>query len=122
MVHKIDVAQKYQQFNDYWNPRIVGQVNQQEIRIAKIKGAFDWHQHDTTDELFLVTQGTLLMDFRDHTETVHTGELIVVPKGIEHRPRTLNDEEVHILMIEASGTLNTGNVVSEKTRNTLEHI
>jgi len=122
MVQKINISDKHKQFTDFWHPRIVGHVNQQEVRIAKIQGAFDWHHHDDTDELFLVTQGTLLMDFRDHTETVGQGEMIVVPKGVEHRPRTAHDEVVHILMIEAPGTLNTGNVVSGKTHNTLEQI
>ena len=117
----INLAQKYAKFNEHWTPKIIGELNDQFIKIAKVKDDFVWHSHDNEDELFIVQKGTLYMDFRDKTETINPGEIIVVPKGVEHRPRT-NGEEVYILLIEPKSTLHTGNVINEKTVNRLERI
>ena len=114
----ITLADKYAQFEDLWNPRIIGELNDQHIKIAKVNGEFIWHSHAEEDELFMVVQGKLLMDFRDRTEEVRPGQLLVVPRGTEHRPRT--EAETWILMIEPKTTLNTGNVESERTRRDLE--
>lgn len=114
----ITLTDKFAQFQDFWNPRIIGELNEQHIKIAKVNGEFVWHSHAEEDELFMVVQGKLLMDFRDRTEAVHPGQLLVVPRGTEHRPRT--DAETWILMIEPKTTLNTGDVESERTRRDLE--
>lgn len=114
-MNTINVAEKYGQFNDYWNPRIIGELNGQHVKIAKIKDEFIWHNHEQEDELFLVWKGLLIMEFRDKTVEVATGELLIVPKGVEHRPRT-NGEEVWIMMLEPTSTVNTGSVENERTR------
>ena len=114
----ITLRDKFTQFQDLWNPRIIGELNDQHIKIAKVNGEFIWHRHAEEDELFMVVQGTLLMDFRDRTEEVHPGQLLVVPRGTEHRPRA--EAETWILMIEPKTTVNTGEVTSERTRRDLE--
>ena len=114
----VTLHDKFAQFHDLWNPRIIGELNDQHIKIAKVDGEFIWHHHAEEDELFMVVQGKLLMDFRDHTEEVHPGQLLVVPRGVEHRPRT--EAETWILMIEPKTTLNKGEVESERTRRDLE--
>ena len=117
----INIAEKYDQFGDYWNPRIIGELNGQQVKIAKIKDEFIWHSHAAEDELFLVWAGTLVMDFRDETVLVAPGEMLIVPKGVEHRPRT-NGEEVWIMMLEPTSTVNTGSTENERTRKELEKI
>lgn len=114
----ITLTEKFAQFHDHWNPRIIGELNNQHIKIAKVDGEFIWHSHADEDELFIVVQGKLLMDFRDRTVEIEPGQLLVVPRGTEHRPRT--DSETWIMMIEPSTTINTGNVHSERTRRDLE--
>lgn len=113
MTDKINLQKKFALFNEQWTPKIVGQLNGDHIKIAKIQGEFEWHHHDNTDELFLVVQGAMLMHFRDKTVIVNEGEMIVVPQGVEHKPEA--PEECHILMIERAGTLNTGNAESDRT-------
>ncbi len=105
-MEKINLAEKYAQFSDHWNPRIIASLNGQEVRIAKIKGDFVWHHHEHEDELFWVQKGVLNIEFRDKTVTLHPGEMIVVPRGIEHRP--VAPEEVELLLFEPSSTVNTG--------------
>lgn len=117
-VRKIDVAAKLEQIEDHWNPRILAQLNGQDVRVAKIEGTFDWHHHEHEDELFYVISGSLELRFRDHTETLHAGEMIVVPRGTEHQPHAR--EECAILLFEPSTTVNTGNVISDRTRRELE--
>lgn len=116
----INLKEKFALFTDYYNPRIIGELNGQLIKAVKLKGDFIWHHHDLEDEMFLVTKGKLTMDFRDKTVDIHPGEFIIVPRGVEHRPRA--DEEAEILLIEPASTLNTGNTVNELTRNKLEKI
>jgi len=104
---KIDLQAKFAQFSDHWAPRIVGRYNDNEIRLAKAKGDFQWHSHAETDELFLVVSGTLTIEFRDHTETLEPGQMIIVPKGTRHRPRALSGE-VEMIIIDPADTANTG--------------
>lgn len=117
---KVNISEKLSQFKDYYNPRIIGELNGQYIKAVKLKGEFVWHHHDHEDELFLVIQGNLKMEFRDKTVEVNPGEFIIVPRGVEHKP--VADDEVHILLFEPDSTLNTGNVQNEKTRKELEKI
>jgi len=117
----INLSQKFEKFSEHWTPKIIGELNDQFIKIAKVKDDFVWHSHENEDELFIVQKGTLFIDFKDSTETIKPGELIIVPKGVEHRPRT-NGEEVFIMLIEPKSTLHTGNVINEKTVTDLERI
>ncbi len=114
-MNTINILDKFQQFDEHWTPKILGELNGQLVKIAKIKDEFIWHSHAHEDELFMVFKGTLLMDFRDKTTVVKSGEMLIVPKGVEHRPRT-NGEEVYILLFEPNTTLNTGGETNnEKT-------
>ena len=119
-MEKIILSEKFAQFHDHWHPRIIGELNGQYVKIAKIRDEFVWHSHEHEDELFMVIQGKLLMDFRDKTVEVVPGELLIVPKGVEHRPRT--EGETQIMMIEPKSTVNTGGLVNERTRTDLEVI
>jgi len=116
----INLKEKFGRFSDYCNPRVIGEVNDCAVKAVKLKGEFVWHHHDSEDELFLVVKGTLRMKFRDHEAVVREGEFVIVPKGVEHCPAA--DEEVHIVLIEPKSTLNTGNIVNERTVAKLEHI
>jgi mannose-6-phosphate isomerase-like protein (cupin superfamily) len=113
MVEKVVLARKFAAIDDHWNPRIIGELNGQHVKIAKIHGAFDWHHHEHEDELFLVHRGTFRMEFRDRAIDLAPGDMLIVPRGVEHRP--VAEKEAEILMFEPAGTLNTGNVVSERT-------
>ena len=117
---KINISQKLAQFNDHWNPRIIGELNKQHVKLAKIKGEFIWHKHDEEDEMFLVLKGTLKIEFRDRTETIQENEIIIVPKGVEHKP--IAEEEVSIMLFEPATTINTGELENERTRKNLESI
>ena len=117
---KINISQKLAQFNDHWNPKIVGELNNQHIKLAKIKGEFIWHRHEDEDEMFLVLEGTLKIAFRDRTETIHENEIIIVPKGVEHKP--IAEEEVSIMLFEPVTTINTGDLDNERTRKKLESL
>ena len=117
---KINISQKLAQFNDHWNPRIIGELNKQHVKLAKIKGEFIWHKHEDEDEMFLVLKGTLKIEFRDRTETIQENEIIIVPKGVEHKP--IAEEEVYIMLFEPATTINTGALENERTRKNLESI
>ena len=119
-MEKINLPEKFNLINDYWNPRIACELNGQQVKLAKLKGEFIWHNHEHEDELFLVIKGSFDMELRDKTITLHEGEFLIVPRGVEHKPVAI--EEVWILLIEPSSTLNTGNVLNEKTKSTLEKI
>jgi mannose-6-phosphate isomerase-like protein (cupin superfamily) len=106
MRDKINLSAKLAAFTEYWRPRTVAQLNELDVMVVKVKGEFVWHKHDATDDFFLVLQGTLDIELRDRTVTLGPGEIYVVPKGVEHRP--VAREEVHLLLIEPSGTPNTG--------------
>ncbi|HTB92156.1 MAG TPA: cupin domain-containing protein [Candidatus Sulfotelmatobacter sp.] len=116
----VNLKDKFGKFQDYWNPRVLGEVNDCHVKAVKLKGEFIWHHHDNEDELFLVVQGTLRMKFRDHEAVVREGEFVIVPRGVEHLP--VADEEVHIVLIEPRTTLNTGNIRNERTVSRLERI
>lgn len=119
-MEKINLSEKLALFNDYYNPRIVGELNGQQVKLVKLKGPFIWHHHDHEDELFYVVKGNFDMEFRDRTITINEGEFIIVPKGVEHRPNA--KEEVHIMLFEPATTLNTGNVENEFTKKELGNI
>ena len=106
-MHKVNLAQKFALFSDHWAPRLVGRYNSNEVRIAKVEGQYHWHSHPETDELFLVVEGELEMEFRDGLEVLGQGEMIVVPKGTEHRP-CASKGEVKLLIMDADGTPNSG--------------
>jgi len=112
-VEKVNVAQKFTLFKEYWVPYIVGELNDSYVKIDKLKGEFVWHKHEAEDELFLITKGKLLIKLRDKDVWLDEGEFIIIPKGVEHKP--VADEEVHVVLIEPKSTLNTGNVKNEKT-------
>ena len=116
----INLKEKFSRFSDYTNPRVIGEINDMQVKAVKLKGEFLWHHHELEDELFLVVKGTLRMKFRDHEAIVHEGEFVIVPKGVEHCPAA--DQEVHIVLIEPKSTLNTGNIVNERTVAQLERI
>lgn len=116
----VNIADKLSKIDDYWHPRIVGALNGQLVKLAKVKGEFDWHFHEHEDEMFFVVTGTLEMQLRDRVVPIHAGEFYIVPRGVEHRP--VADEEVHMLLFEPEATAHTGNVVTEKTRHTLNWI
>jgi mannose-6-phosphate isomerase-like protein (cupin superfamily) len=117
---KINLAEKLSRFDDPWSPRIVAELNGQQVKLVKLEGEFIWHHHDDEDELFLVLAGTLRMEFRDRAVEIGPGELIVVPRGVEHRPCA--DGEVHVLLFEPASTLNTGNVIGDRTVEHLERV
>jgi mannose-6-phosphate isomerase-like protein (cupin superfamily) len=112
-VDTVNIQQKLAAFNEHWSPRIVGELNGQHVKLAKIHGAFVWHHHEHEDELFLVVKGRMRMEFRDREVVVSPGEFIIVPRGVEHRPSA--DNETHIMLFEPATTLNTGNVRDERT-------
>jgi mannose-6-phosphate isomerase-like protein (cupin superfamily) len=116
----VNLTDKFSRFSDYCNPRIIGELNDCHVKAVKLKGEFIWHHHDNEDELFLVVKGTLRMQFRDRQAVVRPGEFVIVPKGVEHCPAA--DEEVHIVLIEPKSTLNTGNIVNERTVEQSERI
>ncbi|MGH7579847.1 MAG: cupin domain-containing protein [Gemmatimonadales bacterium] len=113
MVTKINLAEKFARFTDQWSPKIVADLNDSHVKLAKVQGEFVWHQHADEDELFIVIQGRLTIELRDGEVTLHPGELVVIPKGVEHRP--VAAEEVHLMLIEPRATRHTGDVVSERT-------
>lgn len=116
----VNLKEKFAKFSDHWNPRIVGELNGQHVKLAKLHGEFVWHHHDKEDELFLVIKGSLEMHYRDRMEVINEGEFVIVPRGVEHKP--VAENEVHVLLFEPATTLNTGNVTGDLTRNNLESI
>jgi mannose-6-phosphate isomerase-like protein (cupin superfamily) len=119
-MEKINLAEKLRLFSDHWSPRIVAELNGQQVKLVKFQGEFVWHHHDREDELFLVLDGRFRMEFRDRSVWLETGECIVVPKGVEHRP--VAEEEVSVMLFEPASTLNTGNVRDALTAARLERI
>jgi mannose-6-phosphate isomerase-like protein (cupin superfamily) len=119
-VDVINLAEKLSRFSDHWHPRIVAELNGQQVKLAKLRGEFVWHDHAHEDELFLVLQGRLRMEFRDHAVEVGEGEMIVVPRGVEHRP--VAEQEVHVMLFEPASTRHTGDVETPLTRHAQERI
>lgn len=118
--YSINLKEKFSKFSDYWNPRIVGDLNGQLVKLAKFHGEFVWHSHENEDELFFVIEGRLLIRFRDKDVWVEKGEIVIVPAKTEHQP--VAQEEVHVMLFEPKSTLNTGNVIEKRTRNYIEKI
>ena len=119
-MEKINLAEKLSQFSDYFNPRIAGELNGQQVRLVKFQGEFVWHHHDHEDELFYVVKGSFDMHLRDKIITINAGEFLIMPRGVEHKP--VAGEEVEIMLFEPATTLNTGNVINKKTVTELKHI
>ena len=119
-MQKINLSEKLAKFTEQWKPKIVGELNGQQVKLVKFQGPFVWHHHDHEDELFLVIKGRFRMEFLDRHEWIEEGEFIVVPRGVEHRP--VADEECWLLLFEPASTLNTGNVVNERTLAQLERV
>ena len=120
-INKISLADKFRQIPDFWNPRIVGDLNGQQVKLAKFKGEFDWHHHDHEDEFFLVVSGSFEMHLRDKIITLNPGDCIVIPRGVEHKP--VAPLEAEVLLFEPASTINTGNLEnSERTRTDLERL
>jgi mannose-6-phosphate isomerase-like protein (cupin superfamily) len=114
MNEKINLAEKLALFSEHWSPRTVATFNDCDVMVVKVQGEFTWHKHDDTDDLFLVLKGTLEIELRDRVVTLGPGEMFVVPKGVEHRPRA--SEEVHVLLMEPTGTPNTGDPATAVSR------
>ena len=117
---KVNLAEKFALFSDSWSPKVVGDLNGQQVKLVKLQGPFVWHHHDTEDELFLVVKGRFRMEFRDRAVWVEEGELIIIPRGVEHRP--VADEEAQVLLFEPASTVNTGSTQSDLTRTELDRI
>lgn len=120
MPEPVNIAHKLSLFDEHWSPRIVGELNDSFVKLAKLKGEFVWHHHDNEDEMFLVIRGRLLMELRDGDQWVNEGEFIIIPRGVEHRP--VAPDEVCIMLFEPKTTLNTGNVQDEHTVTDLPRI
>ena len=124
---KINLDEKLTLINEHWKPHIIGDLNNQQVKLVKFQGPFTWHHHEHEDELFLVVKGRFRMEYRDSNETtsersiwLEPGELVIVPRGLEHRP--VADEEAHVLLFEPATTLNTGNVENELTVHNLQRL
>lgn len=115
---KVNLAQKFGQFNEHWSPKIVGEINESYVKVAKLKGEFVWHHHDKEDEMFFVIKGKLIVRFRDKDIQIEEGEFLIIPKGVEHLP--VAPEEVCVMLIEPKSTVNTGNLKNDRTIDNLE--
>ena len=113
LIKKVNLSEKFALIDEYWSPRIAGELNDSYVKLAKLKGEFIWHHHENEDELFLVVQGELVIELRDQKAKLVEGEFIIIPKGVEHRP--VAADEVHVMLIELKSTINTGNVQNEST-------
>lgn len=116
----INISEKLKLFNEHWTPKKIGELNGQQLLLAKLKGEFIWHTHEKEDELFFIIKGHLTIEFRDKTVELNEGELLIIPKGVEHKPIAI--EEVHVLLFEPLAIKHTGNVVSNLTVETFETI
>ncbi|MBK8042629.1 MAG: cupin domain-containing protein [Haliscomenobacter sp.] len=119
-MEKVNLEQKFQLFAEHWSPKIVGELNGQHVKLAKLKGEFVWHKHDHEDELFFVVKGNFKMEYRDSTVVVNENEFLIVPKGVEHKP--VADKEVWVMLFEPATTLNTGDKENELTKHVLDRI
>jgi mannose-6-phosphate isomerase-like protein (cupin superfamily) len=119
-MEKVNLPLKFTLFDEQWSPKLIGELNGQQIKIAKIQGEFVWHHHEAEDEFFLVVQGQMTIKLPDRDVPLEEGEFFIVPRGVEHKPVAV--EEAHILMFEPVGTLNTGNVQDERTVQEIERL
>jgi mannose-6-phosphate isomerase-like protein (cupin superfamily) len=109
----VNLSERFSRFTDYWSPKVVGELNDFHVKLVKVKGEFVWHHHQEEDEMFLVVKGRLLIQLRDREIWLEEGEFTIIPMGVEHKP--VAEEETHVLLLEPKSTLNTGNVVNERT-------
>lgn len=116
----VDLEDKFSQFSELWSPKIVGELNGQLVKLAKLKGEFVWHHHEKEDELFMVIKGELIIKLRDKDIQLNEGQFFIIPKGVEHLP--VAEEECHVMLFEPKSVVNTGNIVVEKTKETLEKL
>lgn len=119
-MNKVNIAQKLSLFDEQWEPKIVGELNGQYVKLVKFQGPFVWHHHDAEDEMFLVVKGRFRMEYDQGSEWIEEGEFVIVPHGVEHRP--VAEEAAHVLLFEPASTLNTGNVENERTMVELDRI
>jgi len=119
-MEKVNLSEKFSLFTEHWSPKIAGELNGQMVKLVKFQGEFVWHHHDNEDELFYVVKGSFDMHLRDKIITINAGEFLIMPRGVEHKP--VAKEEVEIMLFEPATTLNTGNVVNEKTKPDLQQI
>ncbi|MGV0831355.1 cupin domain-containing protein [Empedobacter brevis] len=119
-MNKVTLSEKFSLFSEYWSPKIVGELNGQHVKLVKLNGEFVWHKHDNEDEMFFVIDGTLKIEFRDKTITLHKDEFLIIPKGTEHKP--VAEEEVLVMLFEPATTLNTGDAESQLTKHKLDRI
>jgi len=119
-MEKVNLREKFSLFSEHWKPKIVGDLNGQQVKLVKFAGPFVWHRHEAEDKLFLVVEGRFRMEFRDRSVWLENGEFLIVPRGVEHRP--VAEEEVQVLLFEPASTLNTGNAQSELTAAVLDRI
>jgi len=120
MCTRVDVADKFSQIHEFWQPHIAGELNGQLVKLVKFEGEFVWHHHEIEDEMFLVVKGQFRMELREKTVTLHPGEFIIVPRGVEHRPAA--DKECWVMLFEPATTVNTGNVANERTVRDLKRV
>jgi len=111
-MEKVNLAEKFALMNEHWRPKVVGELNGQEVKLVKFQGAFPWHHHEREDEMFLALKGSFRIEFRDKTVELNEGEFVIVPRGVEHRP--IAETEAEVLLFEPKNVLNTGNIVDEK--------
>ncbi len=119
-IQKVNLAEKLSSFNDYWSPKVIGELNNQMVKIAKFKGEFPKHHHENEDELFYVVAGELFIELNNETLQLNAGELVIIPRGVEHKPYA--PAEVHVMLFEPASTLNTGNVQNTMTVTNLDKI
>ena len=119
-MNKVNLMQKFQMFSEHWSPKIVGELNGQQVKLGKFKGPFIWHHHDNEDEMFFVVKGSFTMELKEGNIELNEGDFLIVPKGVEHRPNA--KEEAWVMMFEPASTLNTGNIENELTKKVLEAI
>ncbi len=117
---KVNIENKFSQFDEHWQPKIVGELNGQYVKLAKLKGEFVWHQHESEDEMFMVIKGQLLIKLRDRDVILNPGEFFIIPRGVEHIPIT--EDEVQVMLFEPKSVINTGDVQDERTLDTTEFL
>jgi mannose-6-phosphate isomerase-like protein (cupin superfamily) len=117
---KITILDKFELIQEFWSPKIVGELNGQQVKLAKFKGAFDRHFHENEDELFFIVKGKLRIEFRDRIVELTENEILIVPRGVEHKP--VAEDEAWVMLFEPASTLNTGNITNDRTKNVLDRI
>lgn len=120
VIEKVNLEEKLKLFADHWSPKIIGDLNESQVKLVKLKGEFVWHHHEVEDELFLVVKGHLLIKLRDRDIHLEEGEFVIIPRGVEHLP--VAEEEAHVLLLEPKTTLNTGNIQGDRTVANLDRI